>query len=174
MMIVWIIAAIIAAILIYAATRPDDFEVKRDIEIAAPPSKVFATINDFREWPKWSPWEKLDSNMQKTLSGASSGKGSVYQWKGNKKVGEGRMEILDAVPPSTVKIDLQFIAPFKAHNQTLFTLTARNGGTHVNWSMTGKKNFVMKLMGVFMNMDKMVGKDFDQGLASMKAEAEKG
>jgi carbon monoxide dehydrogenase subunit G len=168
-----IVLAIVAAILIYTATRPDDFEVRREAEIGAPPQKVFGFLNDFNQWAKWSPWEKMDLAMQKTFSGSSSGKGSVYQWKGNKKVGEGRMEILDSAPSTSVKIDLQFIAPFKAHNQTLFTLTPRNGQTHVNWSMTGKKNFVMKLMGVFMNMDQMVGKDFEKGLATLKMEAEK-
>jgi uncharacterized protein YndB with AHSA1/START domain len=173
MMWIFIALDIIAAILIYTATRPDDFEVRREAEIAAPPQKVFGLLNDFGQWVKWSPWEKMDLAMQKTMSGAGTGKGSVYQWKGNKKVGEGRMEILESQPSSSVKIDLQFIAPFKAHNQTLFTLTPRNRGTHVNWSMTGKKNFVMKLMGVFMNMDKMVGKDFEAGLATLKMEAEK-
>jgi uncharacterized protein YndB with AHSA1/START domain len=171
----WVLIALvlIAAILIYAATRPDDFEVRREADIAAPSAKVFGYLNDFGQWVKWSPWEKLDLTMQKTMTGAAAGKGSIYQWKGNKKVGEGRMEILDSQPSSSVKIDLQFIAPFKAHNLTLFTLEPRNGNTHVNWSMTGKKNFVMKLMGVFMNMDKMVGKDFETGLANLKAEAEK-
>jgi uncharacterized protein YndB with AHSA1/START domain len=173
MMWILIALAIIAAILIYTATRPDDFEVRRESVIAAPPARVFGYLNDFGQWVKWSPWEKMDDTMQKNFSGASSGKGSVYSWKGNKKVGEGRMEILDSTPSSSVKIDLQFIAPFKAHNLTLFTLTPRNGQTHVNWSMTGKKNFVMKLMGVFMNMDQMVGKDFEKGLATLKMEAEK-
>ena len=167
-----ILAVIILAILAFAATRPDDFEVRREADIAAPPAKIFGYLNDFGQWVKWSPWEKMDLAMQKTMSGAAKGKGSIYQWTGNKKVGEGRMEILDSQPSSSVKIDLQFIAPFKAHNETVFTLTPRNGETHVNWSMTGKKNFVMKLMGVFMDMDKMVGKDFEAGLANLKAEAE--
>jgi uncharacterized protein YndB with AHSA1/START domain len=177
MMWILIALAVVAAILIYAAMHPDEFEVRRETDIAAPPQRVFALLNDFGQWAKWSPWEKMDLSMQKTFSGAATGKGSIYQWKGNKKVGEGRMEILDSTPAASVKIDLQFMAPFKAHNQTLFTLTplndGRNGTTHVNWTMTGKKNFVMKLMGVFMDMDKMVGKDFEAGLASMKAEAEK-
>ena len=175
--ILMILAVIVLAVLAFAATRPDDFEVRREADIAASPAKIFGYLNDFGQWVKWSPWEKMDLSMQKTMSGAASGKGSIYQWKGNKKVGEGRMEILDSTPSSSVKIDLQFIAPFKAHNQTLFTLTptdnGRNGTTHVNWSMTGKKNFVMKLMGVFMDMDKMVGRDFEAGLATLKSEAEK-
>jgi uncharacterized protein YndB with AHSA1/START domain len=168
-----ILAIIILAILAYAATRPDDFEVRREADIAAAPNRVFSFLNDFGQWANWSPWEKMDVTMQKTFSGASTGKGSVYQWKGNKKVGEGRMEILDSTPSSSLKIDLQFVAPFKAHNQTLFTLVPSGNNTHVNWSMTGKKNFVMKLMGVFMDMDNMVGKDFEKGLATLKTEAEK-
>jgi carbon monoxide dehydrogenase subunit G len=147
--------------------------VRRETEIAAAPPRVFGFLNDFGQWAKWSPWEKMDPSMQKNFSGASTGKGSAYSWKGNKKVGEGRMEILDSQPSSSVQIDLQFIAPFKAHNQTLFTLVPKDKTTHVIWSMTGKKNFMMKLMGVFMDMDKMVGKDFEKGLATLKMEAEK-
>jgi uncharacterized protein YndB with AHSA1/START domain len=173
MMWVFIILLIIAAVLAYGAMQPSDFSVVREADIAAPAPKVFGLLNDFNQWTKWSPWEKMDLAMQKTFSGSSAGKGSVYQWKGNKKVGEGRMEILDSQPSSSVKIDLQFITPFKAHNQTIFTLEPRNGQTHVKWTMSGNKNFVMKLMGVFMDMDKMVGKDFEAGLANMKAEAEK-
>jgi Polyketide cyclase / dehydrase and lipid transport len=168
-----ILAIIILAILAFVATRPDDFEVRREADIAAAPSRVFGFINDFGQWPKWSPWEKMDLEMKKDFSGSSMGKGSVYSWKGNKKVGEGRMEILDSQPSSSVKIDLQFLAPFKAHNQTLFTLVPSGNSTHVIWSMTGKKAFMMKLMGVFMDMDKMVGKDFEAGLATLKMEAEK-
>lgn len=173
MMWILLVVAVLAAILLYAALQPDDFEVKREADISAPPARIFSLLNDFNQWAKWSPWEKMDLVMQKTMSGAASGKGAVYHWKGNKKVGEGRMEILESSPDTSVKVDLQFIAPFKAHNLTLFTLTPRNGATHVNWSMTGKKAFIMKLMGVFMNMDKMVGKDFEAGLANLKMEAEK-
>jgi uncharacterized protein YndB with AHSA1/START domain len=173
MMWILIILALIAAVLLYAAMQPDAFEVRREADIAAPPQRVFNYLNDFGQWAKWSPWEKMDLAMQKTFTGSSSGKGSVYQWKGNKKVGEGRMEILDSVPSSSVKIDLQFIAPFKAHNQTLFTLTPKDNGTHVSWAMSGKKAFMMKLMGLAMNMDKLVGKDFEAGLATLKVEAEK-
>jgi uncharacterized protein YndB with AHSA1/START domain len=173
MMWILLVLALIAAVLVFAATRPDDFVVRREADIAAPPQKVFTLINDFGQWVKWSPWEKMDATMQKTFSGSASGKGAVYQWKGNKKVGEGRMEILDSAAPSSVKIDLQFLVPFKAHNQTVFTVAPTAGGSHVVWSMSGKKIFMMKLMGVFMDMDKMVGKDFESGLAAMKTEAEK-
>jgi uncharacterized protein YndB with AHSA1/START domain len=173
MMWIFIVLLIIAAVLVYGAMQPSEFSVVREADIAATAPKVFGLLNDFNQWAKWSPWEKMDLTMQKTFSGSSTGKGSVYQWKGNKKVGEGRMEILDSQPSSSVSIDLQFITPFKAHNQTLFTLEPRNGQTHVKWTMSGNKNFVMKLMGVFMDMDKMVGKDFEAGLANMKAEAEK-
>jgi uncharacterized protein YndB with AHSA1/START domain len=167
-----ILAVVILAILAFAATRPDDFEVRRETDIAAPPARVFGFLDDFKQWSHWSPWEKKDPALQRDFSGAASGKGAVYAWKGNKKVGEGRMEILDSQQPSSVKIDLQFMAPFKAHNQTLFTLMPKSGGTHMIWSMTGKKNFMFKLMGLVMDMDGMVGKDFEAGLAKLKAEAE--
>jgi uncharacterized protein YndB with AHSA1/START domain len=168
-----ILAVIVLAVLAYAATRPDDFEVRREIDITSQPARVFGFLNDFGQWAKWSPWEKMDLAMQKTFSGSAIGKGSIYQWKGNKKVGEGRMEILESQPASSVKIDLQFLAPFKAHNQTLFTLVPTRDGTHVSWAMSGKKNFMMKMMGVFMDMDTMVGKDFEKGLSTLKLEAEK-
>jgi carbon monoxide dehydrogenase subunit G len=168
-----ILAVIVLAVLAFTATRPDDFEVRREADIQAAPSRIFGFLNDFGQWAKWSPWEKMDLEMKKDFSGSAVGKGSVYTWKGNRKVGEGRMEILDSQPSSSVKIDLQFIAPFKAHNQTLFTLVPSDGGTHVIWAMTGKKNFMFKLMGMFMDMDGMVGKDFEKGLASLKMEAEK-
>lgn len=166
-----IIVIAVLAILAVAAMKPDTFSLQREADINAPPEKVFALINDFRDWTKWSPWEKLDPGLQRTHSGAASGKGAVYAWSGNKKVGQGRMEILDA-SPSAIKIKLDFLKPFEAHNITDFTLAPRDGGTHVSWTMSGPLNFMMKLMHVFMNMDKMVGKDFEAGLANLKAAAE--
>ncbi len=175
-MLYWILGIIVIAllaVLAYAATRPDSFSLRRETEIKAPPETILALINDFREWPKWSPWEKLDPDLKRTLGGATHGKGAVYEWLGNKKVGRGRMEILEA-SPSAIKIKLDFLKPFEAHNITGFTLEPRGGGTHVTWEMSGPLNFFMKLMHVFMNMDKMVGKDFEAGLANMKRAAETG
>ena len=175
-MLYWIVAVIVIAVLAvlaFAATKPNSFSLKREADIKAPPETIFALINDFHEWPKWSPWEKLDPGLTRTHSGATKGKGAIYEWQGNKKVGQGRMEILDA-SPSAIKIKLDFLKPFEAHNITDFTLEPRGSGTHVSWDMNGPLNFMMKLMHVFMNMDKMVGKDFEAGLANLKQAAETG
>ncbi len=164
--------AVVAGVLGYAASRPNAFRVERSKRIDAPPDRVFAKLNDFREWGSWSPWEELDPSMSRTHSGAASGKGAIYEWSGNKKVGKGRMEITDTVPSQKVNIQLDFITPFKAHNTTEFTLTPSGNGTDVNWAMMGASPFIMKVMGVFMSMDKMVGKDFEKGLAKLKASVE--
>lgn len=167
------IVVVIAAVLIYAATRPDSFSVQRTATIKAPPEKVFALINDFHAWSTWSPWEKLDPAMQRTFGSTTTGKGATYGWTGNSKVGEGRMEILESAPASKVSIKLDFLKPFEAHNTADFTLQPQGDSTQVTWVMYGPANYVSKLMGVFMSMDTMVGKDFETGLANMKAAAEK-
>jgi uncharacterized protein YndB with AHSA1/START domain len=167
------VVVLIAAVLIYAATRPDQFQVERAAAIAAPPERVFALINDLHAWSAWSPWEHLDPAMKKTLSGADSGKGAVYEWRGNKAVGQGRMEITDSVPPSQVVIKLDFIEPFAAHNVTVFSLEPQGAMTRVRWTMQGASPYLSKLMGVFVDMDKMIGKDFETGLANLKLAAEK-
>jgi uncharacterized protein YndB with AHSA1/START domain len=168
-----VVVLAIAALLIYAATRPDTFSVQRSARIKAAPEKIYALINDFPSWPTWSPWEKLDPEMKRTLSGPPSGKGSIYEWSGSGKVGAGRMEITDTLPASKVVIKLDFIQPFEGHNVTEFTLAPQGDSTEVNWVMSGPAPFISKLMGLFMDMDKMIGKDFETGLANMKAAAEK-
>lgn len=168
------IALLLLLVFIIAARRPDEFSVRRTADIRAPADTVFGLINDFRQWPKWSPWEKLDPNLNRTLSGAEVGRGSVYEWQGNKQVGAGRMEILDSVPNARVDIKLSFLKPFRAENRTIFTITPVDGASRVLWEMTGTNNFMFKLMGLMMNMDKMVGNDFERGLAAMKSEAERG
>src|SRR5262245_57384278 len=171
--IVGLLALAIVVILVMAVTRPDAFRISRTATINAAPDKVFPLINDFHQWPSWSPWEKLDPALKRTHSGATNGKGAIYEWEGNKKVGQGRMEITEAVPPSMIVIKLDFIKPFSANNTTEFLLNGQGNSTHVSWTMTGKQPFMFKVMSVFMSMDKMVGKDFEAGLASMKAIAEK-
>lgn len=171
--IIIVLVALVAAILIYGATRPATFRVQRGATINAAPQSLFPLINDFHNWPSWSPWEKLDPAMKKSISGAASGKGSVYEWEGNSKAGKGRMEITDAVEPRKVNIKLDFEKPFRSSNVTEFTLVPEGSGTNVTWTMDGPSPFMMRVMGVFMNMDKMVGKDFEAGLASIKAIAEK-
>jgi uncharacterized protein YndB with AHSA1/START domain len=168
-----VIVVLIAAVLVYAATRPDSFSVQRSVTIQAPPEKVFAQINDFHAWQAWSPWEKRDPAMQRTYSGATAGQGAVYAWKGNSQVGAGRMEIIESVPSSKVGIKLDFIEPFEGHNMADFTLQPAGGATQVTWVMHGPSPFISKLMGVFVSMDSMIGKDFEAGLANLKAAAEK-
>jgi hypothetical protein len=167
-----VIVVLIAGVLVYAATRPDTFRVQRAATLNAPPGKIAPLISDFHNWGAWSPWEKLDPAMQRTFSGAPAGKGAVYEWSGNGKAGAGRMEILDA-SPARVSIKLDFLKPFEAHNLTDFTLEPQAGGTRVNWDLHGPMPYLSKLMCVFVSMDKMVGKDFEQGLANLKAAAEK-
>lgn len=168
-----VIAAALAALLAFAATRPDSFRVERSITVAAPPEKIFPLINDLRLWAGWSPWEKMDPLMKRTHSGPPAGVGATYDWQGNKQVGTGRMRILQAAAPSQVVIQLDFLAPFEAHNTAEFTLTPQAGGTQVRWAMTGPSPYLAKLMHLFVSMDSMVGKDFEAGLQSLKALAEK-
>jgi carbon monoxide dehydrogenase subunit G len=168
-----IVVVAIVAILVYAATRPDDFRVQRSTSIKAPPEKIFALINDFHRWDSWSPWEKMDPAMKRTYSGTASGKGAMYAWQGNSKVGEGRMEIADASPPSKVTIKLDFVKPIEGHNTAEFTLLPDGDSTNVTWVMYGPSAYVAKLIGIFVSMDKMIGNDFETGLDNMKAVAEK-
>ncbi len=172
-----VIAVAIVALLAYAATRPDSFRLERQTTIKAPPEKIFANLVDFNKWVAWSPWEKLDPQMKKTYGGAATGKGANYAWESG-KVGVGRMEILEATPPigvnsSSVKIKLDFTKPFEAHNLVDFTLEPQGDSTQVTWAMYGPMAFINKLFGVFMSMDKMVGKDFEAGLADLKAVSER-
>jgi uncharacterized protein YndB with AHSA1/START domain len=173
MWIVGLAAVAVVAILIIASSKPDTFRIERRIGINAPPEKIFPLINDFQAWTQWSPWEKKDPAHKRSYSGATSGKGSVYEWEGNKNVGKGRMEIAESTPPSKVLIDLNFLSPFEANNTAEFTLTPGGEATIVNWAMYGPSLFMNKVMSTVMNMDKMVGKDFEQGLVNMKAAAER-
>ena len=164
---------LLAGILIYGATRPDTFSVLRATRIKAEPEKIFPLINDLNRWGAWSPYEKKDPAMKRSFSGAASGKGAVYEWDGNKEIGQGSMEIMDASPPSRVTIKLDFIKPFEAHNIVEFALQPQGDATSVTWSVHGPMPFVSKLIGLFIDMDKMIGKDFEAGLASLKAIAER-
>ena len=167
-----VIVALIAALLAYAALRPDNFEVRRSTMVQAPPEKIAPLISDFRQWAGWSPYEKLDPAMKRSFSGAASGRGAVYAWEGDSKAGAGRMEIVEATP-AKVAIQLDFIKPFEAHNVAEFTLVPQGAATQVSWSMRGPSPYIAKLMGIFFNMDKMIGQDFEAGLANLKTVAEK-
>ena len=167
-----IVLVIIGVILALAASKPNDFSVQRTTHIATSPDRIFPHLVDFRRWGTWSPWEQMDPAMRKTYSGAATGTGSVYEWQGNSKVGQGRMEMTEVTPLNALTVKLDFLKPFEAHNTARFTLTPAAGGTDVTWSMFGPSPFVTKVMGVFMNMDNLVGKDFERGLASLKTVAE--
>jgi uncharacterized protein YndB with AHSA1/START domain len=166
------VAALIAGILIFAATKPDTFRVQRATSIKAPPEKVFALINDFNRWGAWSPWEKKDPAMKRTFGATTSGKGATYAWEGNKDVGQGSMEIAESVPASKVALKLDFLKPFEAHNTVEFTLDSKGDTTNVTWVMQGPTPYFAKIIHVFVNMDSMVGKDFEAGLANLKSAAE--
>ena len=168
-----VIVVMIAAILIFAATKPETFTVQRAASIKAPPEKIFAVLDDFHNWGVWSPWEKMDPDMKRTFSGAANGKGAVYEWQGNSKVGQGRMEITDATEPTQVAIKLDFIKPFEGHNVAEFLLQPNGDATNVTWTMRGPSPYIAKVMSVFCNMDTMIGKDFEAGLANLKAATEK-
>lgn len=168
-----VVLLLIAIALGVASSRPDTFRIQRTASINAAPEKLFPHIDDFHNWGGWSPWEHLDPDLKRTFSGAENGKGAIYAWEGNPKVGSGRMEILEATSPSRILIKLDFLKPFEAHNQAEFTLQGSGGSTQVVWAMTGPQAFPMKVMSLFMSMDSMVGKDFEKGLASLKALGEK-
>jgi hypothetical protein len=163
----------IAGVLVYAATKPDTFRVARTASVKAPPEKIYAVIEDFRTWTQWSPYETKDPAMKRTLSGAPTGKGAIYEWDGNKDIGQGRMEIADAQPASKVTIKLDFIRPFEANNIAEFTLVPKGETTDVTWAMYGPVPYFFKLVHLVFNMDSMVGKDFEAGLANLKTITER-
>jgi hypothetical protein len=167
-----VVVVLIAGVLVFAATKPDPYRVPRTASIKAPPEKIAAVLGDFHAWQAWSPWEKMDPAMKRSYSGAEKGKGAAYAWEGNGKVGQGRMEITDAAP-SRVGLNLDFIKPFEAHNKVVFTLTPKGDATEVNWAMQGPVPYMAKIVHVFMDMDGMVGKDFEAGLANLKTITEK-
>lgn len=162
------LAAAAAGLLGYASTRPGTMRVQRSTRIAAGPDAILPLISDFHRWADWSPYEKLDPAMTRAYTGAPSGPGAVYTWKGNGKAGAGRMEITD-VSLSAVTIQLDFEKPFRASNVTQFIVQPQGGGTSVTWSMEGPSAFVTRLAGIFVNLDRMIGRDFETGLANLKA-----
>ena len=168
-----VVVVAVAAILIYASTRPDSFRVERSTAINAPPEKIFPYIERLTRWAEWSPYEGRDPAMKRAHSGAASGKGAVYEWDGNDQVGKGRMEIVDSTPPHKVVIKLDFLKPFEGHNTAELTVQPKGGQTIVTWAMYGPSTFMTKLVGTFMDMDDMIGRDFAAGLAKLKAVVEK-
>lgn len=168
-----IVVVVVAGILIYAASKSDSFRVQRTASIKAPPDKIFALINDFKAWPLWSPYEKKDPAMTRSYGAVTAGKGATYAWQGDKNVGQGNMEILEASPPRKIVIKLDFLKPFEAHNTAEFVVEPNGDTTSVTWAIYGPSPYMSKVMSTFINLDNMIGKDFEQGLASLKAAVEK-
>jgi uncharacterized protein YndB with AHSA1/START domain len=166
------LAALVGVLIAVIATRPSTFHIERSVTIAAPAEVVFPLVNDFHQWGGWSPWDGRDPNQQRTFEGPDSGKGAIYGWSGNKEVGKGRMTILESTPNERAHIQLDFIEPWAATNTVTFTLKPAEGGVALTWGMDGNHDFMGKAFALFMDMDAMLGKDFDQGLAGIKKLAE--
>lgn len=164
-----IVAILIAIFLVIVAVQPAGFRVERTATISAPPAILFAQVNDLHKWNAWSPWEKIDPAMKRTYEGSPAGAGAIYAWSGNKEVGEGRMTITESRPNELIRIKLDFFKPFPTTNTAEFNFKPEGNQTAVTWSMTGKKNFVSKAVCLFMNMDSMVGGQFEKGLANLKS-----
>ena len=167
-----VVVVALAGVLGYAATRPDSFSVQRSLAIKAAPEKIFPLIENFHRWSEWSPYEKLDPEMKRSYTGPDSGPGAAYAWDGSSKVGAGNMEILRTSVPGSIVIKLDFIRPITGHNTATFTLENAGDTTTVAWTMTGPAPYLSKLMGLFFNMDQMIGKDFETGQANLKRIAE--
>ena len=167
-LIFWALLALVLLVLVLAATRPDRFRVERSLVLQSGPEPVLALLQDFHRWTLWSPWENIDPSMQRSYSGAASGKGAVYAWSGTGKAGAGRMEIQE-VQAGRVLIQLDFSKPFVAHNMAEFTLTAMGDATELTWAMYGPSPLVSRLMGLVFNMDRLIGRDFEKGLANLQA-----
>ncbi len=170
------VLAVLLALVAFIATRPPNLRVERSAQVDAPVDVVFSIINDLHQWGRWSPWDKRDPEMKKIYAGSESGPGAIYTWNGNKNVGEGRMTILESTPGELISMKLEFLRPFPATHQVTFELAPTDTGTRVRWIMDGKRNFLMKAFhtafSLFMNMDKMIGKDFEEGLANLNIAAQ--
>ncbi len=166
------LAAIVAVFVVVVAMQPSEFRVTRSTAIAALPPVVFAQVNDFHNWEAWSPWAKLDPAMKKTYEGAPAGTGAIYTWTGNNQVGVGRTTITESRPNDLIRIKLEFVKPFAVANIVEFAFKPEGDRTAVTWSMTGKNKFMFKAVGLFMSMEKMVGGQFESGLAQMKSVVE--
>jgi Polyketide cyclase / dehydrase and lipid transport len=163
------LAVIVLVLVVIIALQPSDFRVARSTTVSAPPPAVFAQVNDFHKWEAWNPWGKIDPAMKQAYDGAPAGTAAIYKWAGNNEVGEGCMTIIESRPSELIRIKLEFVKPFAATNTAEFTFKPEGNQTAVTWSMFGEKNFMAKAVHLFMNMDKMIGGQFEKGLASMKS-----
>ena len=161
------VVVLLVAFVAFVASRPDTFHIERSGPVNAPVEVPFSLVNDLHAWARWSPFEKFDPNMKKTFEGPPAGPGAIFGWSGNSKAGEGRITILETKPFERILIKLDFFRPFKATNQATFTFIPADGGTRVTWGIDGKKNFMLKMVHLFMDMDQMIGKDFEEGLANL-------
>ena len=167
-----ILVGVIVVFLGIVALQPSDFRISRSTKVTASSEVVFSQVDDFHNWEGWSPWAKLDPAAKNTFEGPAAGKGAIFKWSGNSEVGEGQMTITDSQPSEKIVIKLEFKRPFEDTSTTEFTFKPEGDQTVVIWNMFGKQNFMGKMVCMFMNMDKMVGGQFDQGLAKMKEIAE--
>ena len=172
MKVLLVLIAFVAVLGAVVASRPSEFRVERTRVIAAPPAAVFAQVNDFHKWPTWNPWGKLDPTMKQTYEGAPAGVGAVYTWAGNRQVGEGRMTIVESRPDELIRLRLDFMKPLPGTSTAEFTFKPEGDGTAVTWSMDGTNGFLAKAIGLVFNMDRMIGGQFEKGLADMKTVAE--
>jgi hypothetical protein len=172
LIIILVVAALVTFLLV-VVSKPNNFRMQRSLTINAPADVIYAHIDDFHKWQAWSPWEQLDPDLKRTYSGAPSGIGAVYDWQGNGKAGQGRMTIREATPAHRLLINLDFIKPFPATNSAEFLLQPSGDATVVTWAMFGPSPFMSKLMGSLMNMDDLIGKDFERGLSTLKTLSEK-
>lgn len=173
LIVVAIVAAALAALAAYVASRPAEFRVTRSASFAAPPAAVFAHVNELQKWQAWSPWAKKDPQMKQSYAGPAAGVGAIVSWQGNKDVGEGRMTIVESRAGERIGIKLEFFKPFAATNSAEFAFRPEGGRTTVTWSMQGSNNFVGKALGLFVDFDRMIGADFEAGLANLRAVVEK-
>ena len=164
-----VLAILVVVFVVVVSLRPSEFRVERSVVMAAPPAVIFAQVNDLRQWQEFSPWAKMDPAAKNTFAGPAYGVGAGFEWAGNKQVGEGRMTIIESRPHELIRFRLDFVKPFAGTNTAEFTFKPKGDQTTVTWSMTGKNNFLFKAVGLFMDCDKMVGGQFEQGLASLKA-----
>ena len=168
-----LLVVLVVAVLLFAATKPSTFHIQRSLTIQAPADKIFPLINDLRNWPRWAPQDRDDSTMKRSFSGAESGVSAMSSWSGTGSTGKGTMTITESTPARSVTMNVDWTRPFVARNVNQFTLEPNGNTTNVTWSMQGPNLYMMKLMGVFTNMDRMMGRHFEEGLANLKAEAEK-
>lgn len=172
-MIVTGIALLVAALLVAILMQPDEFRIQRSALVAAPPAVPFAAVNDLQQWRQWSPWENRDPDMQRQYSGPQAGEGATYRWSGDDSIGEGSMTITGSKPGEQIDIELEFVRPMAATNQVRFVFTPEGENTRVNWSMNGDNSFMGKAISLVMDMDEMVGNDFEAGLAKLKELSER-